>query len=58
MSSALRPTTNLEDKVSVFMSPGYRVAQLYPQTPVSLFIALHDSQGQCDFILSRLHTGI
>jgi hypothetical protein len=27
-----RPTPNLEDQVSVFMTPGDRVAQLYPQT--------------------------
>jgi hypothetical protein len=25
-----RPTPNLEDQASVFMTPGYRVAQLYP----------------------------
>jgi hypothetical protein len=27
-----RPTPNLEDQVSVFMTPGDRVSQLYPQT--------------------------
>jgi hypothetical protein len=26
-----RPTPNLEDQVSVFMTPGDRMAQLYPQ---------------------------
>jgi hypothetical protein len=26
-----RPTPNLEDQASVFMTPGDRVAQLYPQ---------------------------
>jgi hypothetical protein len=26
-----RPTPNLEDRVSVFMTPGDRVAQLYPE---------------------------
>jgi hypothetical protein len=26
-----RPTPNLEDQVSVFMTPGDRVTQLYPQ---------------------------
>jgi hypothetical protein len=26
-----RPAPNLEDQVSVFMTPGYRVTQLYPQ---------------------------
>jgi hypothetical protein len=28
---ALRPTPNLEDQFSIFMSPGDRVAQLYPR---------------------------
>jgi hypothetical protein len=42
-SSALRPTPNLEDRVSVFMSPSDKVAQLYPQAPGSLFVALYDS---------------
>jgi hypothetical protein len=28
---APRPTPNLEDQVSVFMTPGDRVAQLYPR---------------------------
>jgi hypothetical protein len=31
--SALRPTPNLEDQVSVFMSPNDRVAQLHLQAP-------------------------
>jgi hypothetical protein len=30
-SLAPRPTPNLEDQVSIFISPGDRVAQLYPQ---------------------------
>jgi hypothetical protein len=30
--SASRQTPNLEDQASVFISPGYRVAQLYPRT--------------------------
>jgi hypothetical protein len=30
--SASRPTPNLEDQASVFISPGDRVAQLYPWT--------------------------
>jgi hypothetical protein len=39
--SALRPTPNLEDQVSVFtMSPSDRVVQLYPQAPDSLFVHL------------------
>jgi hypothetical protein len=32
-SSAPRPTPNLEDKVSIFISPRDWVAQLYPQAP-------------------------
>jgi hypothetical protein len=31
MSSALRPTPNLEDQVSVFLSARDRVAQVYPR---------------------------
>jgi hypothetical protein len=45
MSSALRPTCNLEDQVPVFMSPSDRVAQLYPKVPDSLIDAFYDSQG-------------
>jgi hypothetical protein len=30
--SASRPTPNLEDQVSVFISPGDRVVQQYPRT--------------------------
>jgi hypothetical protein len=32
-----RPTTNLEDQASVFITPGERVAQLYPQVPGTHF---------------------
>jgi hypothetical protein len=56
-SSALRPIPNLEDQVSVFMSPSDRVAQLYPQAPGYLFVAFYDSQGYGGGILIRLHTG-
>jgi hypothetical protein len=56
-SSALRPTPNMEDQVSVFTSPRDRPAQLYPQVPGSLFVALYDSQGYGGGILTRLHTG-
>jgi hypothetical protein len=38
-SSALRPTSNMEHQVHVFMSRSDRVAQLYPQAPDSLFVA-------------------
>jgi hypothetical protein len=37
--------THSPNNVSVFMSPSDRVAQLYPQAPVSLFVAFYDSQG-------------
>jgi hypothetical protein len=53
----LRPTPNLEDQVSVFMSPSDRVAQLYREAPGSLFVAFYDSQGYGGGILTRLHTG-
>jgi hypothetical protein len=37
---APRPTPNLEDQASVFMSPGDRVAQLYPLAPAFPFSRL------------------
>jgi hypothetical protein len=45
--SALNPTLNLENQVSVFISPPYldRVVQLYPQASVSLFISFNGLQG-------------
>jgi hypothetical protein len=55
MSSALRPTPNLEDQVPVFMSPSDSVAQLYPQSPGSLFVAFYDSQSYGGGILNSLH---
>jgi hypothetical protein len=39
------------------MSPSDRVAQLYPQTPGSLLVALYDSQGYGGGILTHLHAG-
>jgi hypothetical protein len=56
-SSALRPTSNLEDQVPVFMSPSDRVAQIYIQAPGSLFVAFYHTQGYGGGILTRLHTG-
>jgi hypothetical protein len=38
-SSAVRPTPNLEDRVSVFTFPGNRVAKLQPQVSGSLCVA-------------------
>jgi hypothetical protein len=55
-SSALRPTRNLEDQASVFMSPSDRLVQLYYQALGSLFVAFYDSQGYGGGILTRLHT--
>jgi hypothetical protein len=40
-----RPTPNLEDQVSVFMTPGDRVAQLYPQELGTHFSRLYDMHG-------------
>jgi hypothetical protein len=56
-SSALRAAPNLEDQVSIFISPTDRVAQLHPQAPGSLSVAFHDSQGYGGGILTHLHTG-
>jgi hypothetical protein len=39
-STAPRPTPNLEDQVSIFISPGDWVAHLYPQAPSSHFSRL------------------
>jgi hypothetical protein len=49
-----RPTPNLEDQVSVFMTPRDRVAQLYPQalgTHFSpFFYDMHGLQWDCSLI--------
>jgi hypothetical protein len=45
-------------QVSGFISPRNRVAQLYPQTLGSLFIASYDSQGYGGGIRLRLHAGL
>jgi hypothetical protein len=58
MSSALRPSPNLEDQVSVFMSTSDRVAQLYPQAPGSLSVGICDSEGYSGGILTRLYSTI
>jgi hypothetical protein len=42
---APRPTPNLEDQASKFMSPGDRVAQLYPQAQVFYFSRLWRHAG-------------
>jgi hypothetical protein len=55
--SALLQTPNLENQVSVCMSPSDGVAQLYRQAPGSLFVAFYYSQGYGGGILTRLSTG-
>jgi hypothetical protein len=55
--SVLRPTPNLEDQVSVFMSHIDTAAQLYPQAVSFLFVTFYDSQGDGGGILTGLHTG-
>jgi hypothetical protein len=47
-----RPTPNLEDQASVFMTPGHRVAQLYPQALGTHLVAFYDMHGlQWDYSL-------
>jgi hypothetical protein len=60
MSPALRPTPNLEYRVSVFtyMSHSDREAQLYPQAPDSLFVAFYNSQDYNGGIRTRLHKDV
>jgi hypothetical protein len=41
----------------VFISPRCKMAQLYPQTLCSLYVASYDSQGDGGGIRSRLHCG-
>jgi hypothetical protein len=55
--SRLRDSLNLEGQVPVFTSPWNRVAQLYPQALVSLFVASYDSQDYGGGIRPRLHKG-
>jgi hypothetical protein len=56
-SSFLRPIINLEDQVSVFISPSSRVAQLYPLAQGSRFIAFYNWLAYDEDILTCLHTG-
>jgi hypothetical protein len=46
----------LEGQVPVFISPVNRVAQLYPQSLGSLFVASYDSQGLIVFMLVICNT--
>jgi hypothetical protein len=56
--SQIRDSPNLEGQVPVFISPRIRVAQLYPQSLASLFVASYDTQGYGGGIRPRLHTGL
>jgi hypothetical protein len=55
--SHIRDSPNLEDQVPIFISPRNRVAQLYPQTLGSIFVASYDSHGYGGGIRTRLHAG-
>jgi hypothetical protein len=46
------PTPNLEDQVSVFMTPGDRVVQLYPRHWAPILVDFYDMHGlQWDYSL-------
>jgi hypothetical protein len=45
----------MEGQVPVFITPRNSVAQLYPQTLGSLFVASYDSQGNGGGIQTLLH---
>jgi hypothetical protein len=51
----IRDSSNLEGQVPIFISPGNRVAWLYPQALVTLFVA-YDSQSYGGGIRPCLHT--
>jgi hypothetical protein len=46
----------MEGQVPVFISPRYRVAQIYPRALGSLSVTSYDSQGYGGGILTRHHT--
>jgi hypothetical protein len=54
--SQIRDSPNFEGQVIVFISPGDRVARLYPQALGSFFVNSYDSQGYVAGIRPRLHT--
>jgi hypothetical protein len=56
--SQIRDSPNLEDQVSVFISPRNRVAQLYPQALGFIFVASYDPQGHGGYIRPRLYAGL
>jgi hypothetical protein len=45
----------MESEVPIFISPRNRVAQLYPRTLCSLFVASYDSHGYGGGILTLFH---
>jgi hypothetical protein len=49
---------NLEGRLPVFISHRNSVAQIYPRTPGSLYVASYDSQRYSGDTLTRLHTGL
>jgi hypothetical protein len=58
LRSQIRDSPNLYGQVPVFISPSDRVAQLYPQTPGSLFVASYNSQGYGGGIQPLLYMGL
>jgi hypothetical protein len=53
-SSAPRPTPNLDDQVSIFISPGDWVAQFTPRHRVPISVAFYDMHGlQWDYSFPR-----
>jgi hypothetical protein len=56
--SQIRDSCNLEDQVSIFISPRNRVARLYLQALGSLFVASYDSNNCGGGIRPRLHTDL
>jgi hypothetical protein len=55
--SQIRNSPNLDDHVSVFISPRNKAAQLYLQALSSVFVASCDSQSYGGGIRTRLHAG-
>jgi hypothetical protein len=55
--SQIRDSHKLERQVPVFISPTNSVAQLYPQTPDSIFVAPYNPQGYDGGIRTHLLAG-
>jgi hypothetical protein len=54
--SLIKDSTNLTDKVPVFVSLKNRIVQLYPRALISLFIAYYDTRDLGGGILNSFHT--